>query len=240
MKGTPDVSLVIPAYNEEDNIEEVVERVVLVFENTGLEYELVVVNDGSVDDTQRKAINCANNHSRVKVISYKENMGKGHALKTGFEHATGNFIVFMDSDLDIDPRQVRRYINALSYGDLVIASKWHPQSSVDMPLMRKLLSRSYNVLVRLLVGMNVKDTQTGLKASRREALERVFPMLAVKRYAFDAELLVAANQCGLTVVELPVNLKMSGRFRLREVWMMFKDLLGIAYRLRVRKWYTRT
>jgi glycosyltransferase involved in cell wall biosynthesis len=237
MKNKPELSLVMPTYNEADNIEEVVNRVDRVVKQTGLKYELIVVDDGSMDGTRTKAINCADNNSHIKVIGYGINTGKGYAIKTGFAHATGDAVVFMDSDLDIDPKQIIRYIEALKHGDIVIASKWHPQSSVEIPLMRRFLSHSYNVLVKLLTGIRLKDTQTGLKAVRRQVLEKVFSRLTVKRYAFDAELLAVANLYGLKVVELPVTIRLRSLFNFKDVWKMFLDLLGIAYRLRISKYY---
>ncbi|MFQ6127108.1 MAG: glycosyltransferase [Candidatus Heimdallarchaeota archaeon] len=234
----------MPAYNEGHAIEETIDRVNRAARQAGLEYELIVVDDGSVDETRRKAVGKlitivtqANNNSHVKIIGYGKNMGKGHAVKTGFAYATGDAVIFVDSDLDVDPEQVTRYVKALDYGDVVIGSKWHPQSSVQIPLIRKLLSHGFNVLVRLLTGLRLRDTQTGIKAIRRSALEGVFSRLAVKRYAFDVELLMMAKLCGLKIVELPVNLRMRSSFDLKEVWRIFVDLLGIAYRLRVLKYY---
>lgn len=192
-----------------------------------------------MDDTRRKAVSYANNNSHVKVVSYKKNVGKGYALKTGFANATGDAVVFMDSDLDIDPDQISRYVEALKHGDVVIASKWHPQSSVEIPLIRRILSHSFNVLVKLLTGVRLGDTQTGLKAVRKNVSERVFSRLSVKRYAYDVELLAVANLYGLRVMELPVNVRMRGLFNPMDVWRMFVDLLGITYRLRVAKWYSR-
>jgi hypothetical protein len=90
-----------------------------------------------------------------------------------------------------------------------------------------------------MTGVTLKDTQTGLKAVRRKPFEDIFPRLAVKRYAFDVELLTVANLYGLRVVEMPVKIRMQGLFSLREVWLMFRDLLGVAYRLRVLRWYRR-
>jgi hypothetical protein len=110
---------------------------------------------------------------------------------------------------------------------------------VEIPLIRRVLGHGFNVLVRLLTSVKLRDTQTGLKAIRRTALEDIFPRLTVKRYAFDVELLAVANLFGLKIVELPVRLKLDRMFSLREVWHMFVDLLGIAYRLRVKKWYQR-
>jgi len=237
MRDRPELSLILPAYNEGDTIEVVVERVDRAVGKTGLGYELIVVDDGSVDDTRIKVINYADNNAHVRVVGYGRNMGKGHAIKTGFAHARGDAVVFIDSDLEIDPRQITHYVEALRHGDVVVASKWHPQSRVEVPLMRKFLSYGFNVLVRLLTGIRLRDTQTGLKAVRRKALEKVFSRLAVKRFAFDVELLAVANLYSLKIVELPVNIRMCGLFNLREVWRIFIDLLGIAYRLRVLKWY---
>jgi len=110
---------------------------------------------------------------------------------------------------------------------------------VDASLVRKLLSRGFNVLVRLLTGLRVCDTQCGIKAVRREAFEKIFRRLSVKRYAFDVELLVLAKLHGLTVVELPVKVTLKNRFSFREIWRMFLDLLSIAYRLRVKRWHQR-
>ena len=97
----------------------------------------------------------------------------------------------------------------------------------------------FNGLVRLLTGVPLKDTQSGLKAMRKSAFIDIFPRLAVKRYAFDVELLAVANLYGLKVVEMPVNIKLDAKFKPKEMWHMFIDLLGIAYRLRVIHWYQR-
>jgi glycosyltransferase involved in cell wall biosynthesis len=239
MMAKPELSLVMPAYNEEENIDLVIERVDDVVRRLGLKYELIVVDDGSIDKTRVKVGNYASNNGHVKVVGYKNNVGKGFALKTGFSHAIGDVVVLIDSDADIDPRQISRYVEALKDGDMVVASKWHPQSSVDSPLTRRVLSHGFNVLVKLFTGLSLSDTQTGLKAVRRSAFVNVFPRLTVKRYAFDVELLALANLLGLKVVELPINIRLRSLFSFREVWRMFLDLLGIMYRLRVIRWYQR-
>ena len=239
MSDKPELSLVMPAYNEEENICLVIERADDVARQMGLRYELIVVDDGSFDNTRAKIEDCAKNNGHVKVAGYINNVGKGFAVRTGFSHAVGDFVVFMDSDADIDPKQVACYIDALKDADIVVASKWHPQSKVDTPLIRRILSRGFNVLVKLFVGLRLTDTQTGLKAVRREPLAGVFPRLIVKRYALDVELLVLANLLDLKIVELPINIRLRSLFGLREVWRMFLDLLGITYRLRVIRWYQR-
>jgi hypothetical protein len=128
---------------------------------------------------------------------------------------------------------ISEYIEALDYGDIVIASKRHRDSHVQVPLSRRILSGGFNGLVRLLTGVPIRDTQSGLKAMKKSAFIDIFPRLAVKRYAFDVELLAVANLCGLRVVEMPINIKLDVKFNPREMWLMFIDLLGIAYRLRI-------
>jgi dolichol-phosphate mannosyltransferase len=234
------LSLVVPAYNEESSIEGTLGTLDKAVQNTKLSYEIIVVNDGSIDKTLPKAITFASRNGHVKIVSYSSNKGKGYAIKEGFTKAIGEVVVFTDSDMDVDLKSVSTYIDALRTGDIVIASKWHPQSVVEMPLVRRLLSHGFNVLVRLLTGVPWRDTQAGLKAIRKSALLNVFQRLAVKRYAFDVELLAVANLYGLKVVEMPVRLKMGASFKLKEMWRMLIDLLGIAYRLRVRRFYQKS
>jgi len=229
----------MPAFNEEDNIEMAIDKVDNVVKKTGFTYELIVVDDGSIDDTGIKIGNYAKNNGHVKVVGYRNNIGKGFALKTGFLHANGELIVFIDSDFDIDPNLIVHYVRALRSADIIVGSKWHPQSIVDSPLLRKILSHGFNVLVKLLVGLRISDTQTGLKAIRRSAFAGVFPRLVVKRFAFDVELLALANLLGLRIVEMPIRIRLHSLFNIQETWKMFRDLLGITYRLRVLRWYQR-
>jgi hypothetical protein len=148
-------------------------------------------------------------------------------------------VIFADSDMEIDLRTISEYLDALKHGDIVIASKRHDESRVDVPVSRRILSEVFNGLVRLLTGVPLKDTQSGLKAMKKSAFVDIFPRLAVKRYAFDVELLAVAHLYGLKVVEMPVNIKLEASFKPKAMWHMFIDLLGIAYRLRIIHWYQR-
>jgi len=237
IKSKVELSFVLPAYNEGDSIEGALDSLDRVVKDAGVQYEVVVVDDGSIDMTRVKAINYANKNGHVRVIGYDRNVGKGYAVKEGFMQAVGDAVVFVDSDREIDLKSISSFVEALKSGDIAIASKWHPESIVEMPLIRKILGHGFNLLVRLMTGVRLRDTQTGLKALRKSAFRDIFPRLAVKRYAFDVELLAVASLHGLKIVELPVNIKMRGLFNLMDVWRMFVDLLGITYRLRVRRWY---
>jgi dolichol-phosphate mannosyltransferase len=234
-----ELSFVVPAFNEEDCIEDTLETIDTVIKNRNLPYEIVVVDDGSKDDTFARAKKYAGRNGHVKVLSYSKNVGKGHAIKTGFMQTSGNIVIFTDGDMEIDLRTISGYIEALKRGDIAIASKRHEDSRVRVPLSRRFLSESFNGLVRLLTGVSLKDTQSGLKAMRKSAFINIIPRLAVKRYAFDVELLSVANLFGLKVVEMPVNIELDAKFKPVEMWRMFIDLLGIAYRLRLVHWYQR-
>jgi len=237
--ASPSLSVVLPAYNEGHTISLVIERTDSVARQTGLRYELLVVDDGSVDNTRMEVLRSAKKNGSVRGVGYTSNLGKGFAIKTGFFSSLGDLIVFLDSDTDIHPDRVVDFVDALKDADLVIASKRHPDSVVDACFVRKLLSCGFNKLVRLLVGLDIKDTQVGLKALKRNALRRVFPLLSVKRYAFDVELLAVSKMLGLKIVELPVNVRLRGSFKVQEVFRMFLDVLGIAYRMRITKFYRR-
>ena len=236
-----DVSLVMPAFNEGASIKKSIAQVDRVLQETALRYEIIVVDDGSHDMTWKIAIDACRNNGNLKLVTYPVNQGKGYAIKQGFSHASGDIVIFLDSDLDIDPCQINSYLRALKYGDLVFASKRHPQSVVEVPFLRKFLSYGFNILVHLLTGLKVQDTQTGMKAVRRKVLEPVFSVLLVRRFAFDVELMTVANLYGLKIVRMPVKIRITNTlFDPFEIWRMFVDLLGISYRLRVLKLYQRS
>ncbi len=227
----------MPAYNEASCIGRSVAEAHRQFEAVSRDYEIIVVDDGSKDDTRRILEGLLDKN--LKMVGYDRNQGKGHALKLGLYRATGQFAFLMDSDSEIHTEQLLSYVQALESADFVIGSKRHPLSNVRTPAMRMFLSLGFNVLERLLTGVRATDTQAGLKAARSEALYKVLPLLSVKRYAFDAELLAVASLFDFRIVEMPVNIDLRATFSGRQVFRMLIDLLGIAYRLRIRRWYQR-
>jgi glycosyltransferase involved in cell wall biosynthesis len=229
------ISIIMPAYNEADCILGSIVDIAKQFDAVSKDFEIIVVDDGSVDDT-RKIVEGLTN-PKLKLIGSKINQGKGYALKLGVYHATGQFTFLVDSDSEIRPTELMSYLEALRYAEIVIGSKRHPLSSVRTTAMRKFLSLGFNLLERLLTGMKATDTQAGLKAVRSAALYRILPLLSVKRYAFDAELLTVASLFDFKITELPVNIELRATFSARQVFRMLIDLLGIAYRLRIRRWY---
>jgi len=173
----------------------------------------------------------------LKLLRLKHNIGKGFALKHGLNNAKGEYVIFFDSDMEIKAKNIDQYIGALKNYDLVIASKRHPNSNYDAPFFRRLLSVGFQTLVTLFVGVRAMDTQSGLKAGRAGPMRKIFHLLAVKRYAFDVEMLTLARLLDYSFVEMPVNIKLSSWFSPINALRMIIDLLGIAYRLRINKWY---
>jgi dolichyl-phosphate beta-glucosyltransferase len=239
LMGQVELSFVIPAYNEEEFIEDTLFTLDKIVKNRKLPYEIVVVDDGSKDRTFARATTYARRNGHVRVVTYSSNLGKGHAVKTGFMKTSGDVVVFADGDMEIDFRKISSYIDALKQGDIVVASKWHPNSVVEMPVSRKILSHGFHILVRVFAGVKIRDTQAGLKVMKKNAFVKVVSRLAVKRYAFDVELLAVADLYGLKIVEMPTQMKIERQFDLKELLRMFMDLLGIAYRLRITHWYQR-
>ncbi|MFH1328191.1 MAG: glycosyltransferase [Candidatus Bathyarchaeota archaeon] len=232
------VSLILPTYNEEQNIEHTLIEVDTTLKQICPDYEIVVVDDGSKDRTQQIIQKYIKNNCNVKVVGYNTNMGKGYALRKGFEFATGDKIVFFDSDSDIPHAELKLYLDTLEKVDVVIGSKRHPQSKVRASFKRRFLSASFHILViMMLTGVKVTDTQAGLKAFRRSALEKIVRLMLVKGYAFDAELLAIASLLKMRIAELPISIDLTGKFRIQSILRMLIDLLGVAFKLKFRKWY---
>lgn len=229
------VSVIMPAFNEAERISESVEYVKSMFEKICDDFEIIVSDDGSTDGTGRISESILD--SRVQVVTNRKNHGKGHALKSGFHYATGQYTFFIDSDMEIHPKEMRAYLDALAFADLAIGSKRHRASQVRTPALRRFLSLGFNIIERMLTGTRATDSQAGLKCARSTALYRIVPLLSVKRYAFDAELLAVASLLNYKIMELPVEVNLRATFSVRQVFRMFIDLLGIAYRLRVKRWY---
>ena len=231
------ISVIIPVYNEESKISSVLSHIKDVLGETQLDYELIVINDGSTDKTELVIKEQEKLDKRVRVLSYNQNKGKGHAVKMGILSSKGDVVSFLDGDLNISPHEIKNYVKELEGCDLVIASKSHPLSIISAPRVRKMLSKMFSILVRLAVGIPIKDTQSGLKVGNGAALRKIFNVMLVKRYAFDVEMLAIASKLNLKIKESPINITLDGSFNMGEIFKMFIDVLGISYRLRIIHFY---
>jgi glycosyltransferase involved in cell wall biosynthesis len=237
-----ELSVIVPAYREGPRIHNNLQRLVGELDKLNLGYEVVVVSDGNTDATVREAERLGS--PAVRVFRYPMNIGKGFALSCGVDQSVGNLVTFIDADMELDPANIRVFIDLMRTTgcDAVIGSKRHPMSKVDYPTFRRLQSAVYQLLVRVLFNLNVRDSQTGLKLFRKEVLADAMPLLAIKRFAFDLELLVVANQLGYhKICEAPIRLdyQFESTVNLRSAWNVLWDTAAIFYRLRILRYYRR-
>jgi glycosyltransferase involved in cell wall biosynthesis len=237
-----DLSVVVPAYREGPRIYKNLQRLLAELNELGIEYEVIVVSDGNMDATVSEAERLAS--PRVKVLHYAVNRGKGFALSYGVQQAGGPLITFIDADMELDPRGIKSFLDLMKAGeyDVVIGSKRHPQSHVSYPWFRRVQSLFYQLLIAVLFNLNIRETQTGLKLFRRRVLEEALPLLAVKRFAFDLELLAVAHHLGYRKMrEAPIDLsyQFASTISPGVVWRILWDTAAIFYRLRIKKYYDR-
>lgn len=239
----PYLSLVVPAHRSAAFITANVRAILGALEGLERPFEVIVVCDGAVDETPELLRGLAD--PRLRVVEYRQNHGKGFAICAGIANARGALVGWLDADLDVDPGVIVAAAHTLAERELdaVVGSKRHPQSVVSYPVVRRVLSLGFQLLVRLALRVNVRDTQTGAKLFRREVLDTVVPLLLIKRYAFDLEVLAVAALFGFDrVAEVPIRLdyRFSGTgINSEAVRRMFVDTLAIAYRVRIRHWYVR-
>ena len=233
----------MPAFNEAPHIERNLRETVDTLTALGYDFEVIVVDDGSGDGTGRVAgESLAQHFSNIHVLRYDRNEGKGNAVMRGTALASGDYIVFLDADMDLHPAQLPVFFEIMERenADVVIGSKLHPDSHVNYPLSRRIATTGYYTLVRVLFGLPLRDTQTGLKLFKARVLRRVFPKVLVKRFAADIEMLVVAHSLGYRIREAPVTLSFQRRFnriRLRDIKDIAQDTLAIFYRLNILRYY---
>jgi glycosyltransferase involved in cell wall biosynthesis len=233
-----DISIIIPAYNLGKQIILQLERLKTIL-HSNLRYEIIVVNDGSTDNTLYLLEKEAESDVNIRLISYAQNKGKGYALRKGVLTSSGSLAMLLDGDCEISLASLNEYLNEIEGSDLVIGSKRHPLSNVDLPFIREFLSRTFNIFVRFTTGIKIKDTQVGLKVGKGTIIREIFRHVQVKRYAFDVELLTIASLLSLKVKEMPVDLNIECQFRLREIAKMFVDVLAVSYKYRLCRSYHR-
>ena len=206
MSASMFLSIVIPAYNEEHRLTPTLERYTAHFNRVyGERVEFIVVVNGSTDRTAAIATEFAGRDPQVRVIVEPGKIGKGGAILLGFRAARGELVGFVDADGATPPDAFDALVEHIGEADVIIASRWIPGSIVDppQPLSRRMASRIFNGLVRLLFGVPIRDTQCGAKLIKGDILRRVLPDLGVTRWAFDVDLLFKLRRAGGRITEHP-------------------------------------
>jgi dolichol-phosphate mannosyltransferase len=227
----PGAWLILPTYNEAENVEAVVRAALAQLATTGREHTVLVVDDGSPDGTGRIADRLAGEHPEVRVLHRPEKQGLGRAYLAGFEVALGEgaaLVLEMDADFSHDPADLPRLIEAAGDADLVLGSRYMPGGGVEnWGLMRRVLSRGGSWYARTLLGVHVRDLTGGFKCFNRRVLEGIdLNGVHADGYGFQIELTYRAIQAGFTVREVPIRFrerreghsKMTARIALEAVW----------------------
>jgi glycosyltransferase involved in cell wall biosynthesis len=228
-------SIVIPAYNEGQRLEATLERVLEYVREQGWNAEVIVVNDGSRDNTADLVREFAAKDARVRLIENPGNRGKGYAVRNGMLNARGEVIVFSDADLSSPIEEMPKLLAALAAGaDIAIGSRWlrAELQTQRQSLHRQFFGRIFNGLNRIILGLHFKDTQCGFKAFTGRAAQMILPLQRIERWGFDPEILFLARKFGLRVEEVPVRWGHMGGTRINPLIdgaRMFQEMLRIRW-----------
>jgi glycosyltransferase involved in cell wall biosynthesis len=238
------LSLIIPVFHQEKTIRKQIQNILGELSLLSIPYEVIVVVDGMDDKSFEEAKKVRSD--KLQVVGYKTNHGKGYAVRFGMGKSKGEVIGFLDAGGDLSELGLTMMVEHFKWynADIIVGSKRHPVSKIAYPIERKILSWGYQQLVRLLFGLNVRDTQVGMKLYRRTVLEDVLPRLVVKKFAFDIEILAVAYHLGYTrIFEAPVELDFTGASSitsagvLKTIWSMLWDTFAVFYRLHILRYY---
>jgi glycosyltransferase involved in cell wall biosynthesis len=232
--GVPDISIIVPSYNEERRLPETLERIAAYGHASGREVEILVVDDGSTDGTAAVAETFKSKFSALRVLSNGVNRGKGYSVRHGMLEARGRIVLFTDADLSAPIEEADKLFAAMETYDVAIGSRALDRGliSVHQSKFREFAGIIFNTIVRLCLRLPFVDTQCGFKAFRREPCRIIFEQQRIERFGFDPELLYLARRHGLRAVEIPVRWGHSPATKvsmLRDSLQMFLDVFMIRW-----------
>jgi dolichyl-phosphate beta-glucosyltransferase len=228
-------SIVIPAYNEGQRLRATLEKVLGYVRQQGWDAEVIVVNDGSRDNTAEIVREFAEKDLLVRLVENPGNRGKGYSVRNGMLKARGDIVVFSDADLSSPIEEMPKLLGALAHGaDIAIGSRWLKVElqTRRQSLHRQAFGRIFNLLLRIILGLRFKDTQCGFKAFTRRAAQTILPLQRIERWGFDPEILFLARKFGFRVEEVPVLWGHSGGTRINPLVdgaRMFQEMLRIRW-----------
>ncbi len=232
--AAPELSIIIPAYNEEPRLPATLERIAAYIRSSGRSTEVIVVDDGSRDHTAAVAGSFRAIMPSLRVVPNGVNRGKGYSVKHGMLEARGRLVLFTDADLSAPIEEADKLLRALESHDVAIGSRALDRSLIEVHQspFREFAGIVFNWLVRLSLGLSFVDTQCGFKAFRRGKCRILFEQQRIERFGFDPELLFLAKRHGLTAVEIPVRWAHSPATKVS----MVRDSLGMFLEILLIRW----
>jgi glycosyltransferase involved in cell wall biosynthesis len=229
----PQLSIVIPAYNESARIENALERVMSCVQEQGWDAEVLVVDDGSTDNTAAIVKQWMSRFPRLHLVQNPGNRGKGYSVRNGLLQAAGDVVMFTDADLSAPMEEAERLLAAIADGaDVAIGSRWmdRTRQTIHQPLYRQFFGRCFNWITRTVMGLPFKDTQCGFKAFKRSVAQVIFRLQTIERWGFDPEILFIARKLKYEIREVPVTWGHDERSRmsyLKDGMKMLEDMAKI-------------
>lgn len=231
-----ELSMVIPAFRVVNTLEKCVNAVENELKKTKKSYEIIITEDGNTDGTDKAAAKLAKKNKHVIHLHYDNKLGKGLALKKGFNKAKGKFLMYIDSDMEVNPKYIGEVVRLCYEGyDMVIASKRCPGAKVKTSLLRNVLSKGYNFLLRTFLGSKCYDPQAGLKGFKRDVLLRILPYVQDNKWFWDAEVMLIGQWMGYSLVEFPIECEYALQGSTLNPYSTVKELLKDIIRMFVNK-----
>ncbi len=226
------LSIVIPAFNEEKRLGDTLDRIAAYVMENSIDSEIVVVDDGSMDETPEIARKASLRHSSVRLVRNEENMGKGFSIRRGFLASKGSLVLVTDADLSAPIEEFDTLFKVLREHDqdIVIGSRGIDSSKIEIkqPWLRRIMGKVFNRVVRSITKLPFKDTQCGFKLMVRQKVKPIIEIMRVDRFSYDVELLFLAHTFGLKIVEVPVVWRDSRATRVKMISDSFNMIWDVA------------
>jgi glycosyltransferase AglD len=233
-------TVVLPAYNEVDYLQQAVEKTIQALNLFTQSYEVIIAEDGSTDGTAERAEELSRQNPNVRHIHREKRLGRGTALNNAFTQSNGEILVYMDLDLATDLKYLKPLVEAITVEgyDFSTGSRMLRESKAERTFSRSLSSKTYNFLVRHMLGSKLRDHQCGFKAFKREPLMKIIDDVQATHWFWDTELLVRAQRTGYKVKEIGVDWKSGKATKVnlfKDSWSMFRQIMGLWWTLKIKK-----
>ncbi len=244
MKKARSISIIVPCYNEEKIVYQNLLKIINYLKNHFDSFEIIAVNDGSTDKTLNE-LKKLQSVFPIRILNFERNEGKGRAVKEGILMSEKEIVGFIDADLPVSIEELEKFLIEIENGyDVVVASRFLPQSKVAIPVKwyRRLMEKAFRILRFLILNeYEIKDTQCGFKVFKKEVAKKIFFLSRIKRFAFEAEIILIAKELGYKIKEVPIILKNPQTSHVK-LWKdppnMFLDLIKIKINKILKKYKT--